>query len=121
VLLDVSHGSDTPRIVSLRDENGCSESEFAESTRYWFSGCNVDLDGVVDLCLRIRVSDGASVVSDNGWNALGPEENFRDTAQFPGGLLEEIRCNTKRPLVSSKRRNLSLDFSISTTSMRPAG
>ena len=47
----------------------------------------VELDGVVDLDGRVRVSDGSAVVGDDVWDTLGTELVTTDLAELEGSLL----------------------------------
>ena len=47
----------------------------------------VELDGVVDLDQRVRVTDGSAIVGDDVRNTLGAKRDLLDLKEFVGSLL----------------------------------
>jgi len=68
VLLDVDNGTNTTSVATLGDHGNISRLELDVIND--LTGGNVDLDGVIDLDGRIRVSDGAAIVGDNEGDLL---------------------------------------------------
>ena len=85
VLLDVHHGTHSSTIVSLGDHDHGSQVEF-EGIGH-LSGGDVDLDGVVDLGIRVGVSDGPSVVSDGARDLVGTNVDLVDPAELVLGFF----------------------------------
>jgi len=85
VLLEVDKLSNTPGIVSLGDHNHGTHLE-TEDVRH-LSGGNGDLDGIVDLNIRVGVTKGASIVGDSNRDLLGGDVNLLDTAELVLGLF----------------------------------
>ena len=50
-------------------------------------GVDVNLDGIIDLNQRIRVTNCATIVGDNEWNTLLTNLDLLDFAQFELGLI----------------------------------
>ena len=47
-----------------------------------FAGCNVELDGVIDLDDGIRITNGSAVVRYQEWNSLGTNLTTSDLAEL---------------------------------------
>lgn len=63
VSLDVEEGTHTTSVATLGDHSKLSDLELDEVNN--LASGNVNLDGVIDLDKRIRVSDGAAIMSDD--------------------------------------------------------
>lgn len=61
-------------------------------------GGNIELDGVVGLDDRIRITDGATVVRDQEWDLLGSQHSLADLAQLVLGLLDGDPVNGETSL-----------------------
>jgi len=61
-------------------------------------GGEVEADGVVDLDVWVWVTNGATIVSDDHWHALGANEHLLDLAQLVLGLLLGDTVNAKSTL-----------------------
>jgi len=66
--------------MTLGDHNHGSKAEFVD-VRALSSG-DGDLDGVVDLNIRVRVTEGASVVCDSARDLVGSNVNLVDSAKL---------------------------------------
>ena len=58
----------------------------------------VKLESVVDLDGRVRIADGAAVVSDDMGNALGAESNLTDFEELEGGFLRSDAVDSETTL-----------------------
>jgi len=83
--LNVHQLSYTPSVTSLGKHNHASVLELENIGH--FSGGDVNLDGVVNLNIRVGVTDGASVVCDSNRNFIGGDEDLVDTTKFVCGFL----------------------------------
>merc|ERR1719491_2835997 len=97
MLLNMGHSSNTSCIVSFCNKNSCTKSKLGKSTRNWFTSYEINLDGVVNACFRIWVSDGASIVRYNGRDTFRSKENFCDAAQLPSSLFSRDALEDKTP------------------------
>lgn len=68
MFLDVNNNTDTASVASLGDHGSVTRLEL-DVIKNLASG-DLDLDGIIDLDGRIWVSNGATVVGDNGWDLL---------------------------------------------------
>jgi len=66
VLLAVDDGTDTTNVSTLGDEDDVASFELGETGD--LTSVEVELDGVVDLDVGVRVTDGATVVGDDVGN-----------------------------------------------------
>jgi len=85
VLFNVHKLSNTSAVMTLGDHNHGSESEL-ENVR-GLSGFNGKLDSVVDLDVRVGVSEGASIVRDGARNLVGTNIDLVDSAKLVLGFL----------------------------------
>jgi len=85
MLLKMLELSNTPGIVSLGDHDQSTHLELKDVGH--LSGGDVDLHGVVDLDIRVRVAKGASIVGDSNGDLLGGDVNLLDAAQLVLSLL----------------------------------
>jgi len=85
VLLKVDELSNTPSVVSLGNHDHGTHLELVDIRH--LSGGDVDLNGVVDGNIGIRVTEGASIVGDSNGNLLGGDVNLLDTAKLVLGLI----------------------------------
>jgi len=85
VLLDVEKFSNASTITSLGDGDGSASSELDDVGG--LTGSEIDLDSVVHFDKRVRVTDGAAVVGDNGRDSLCAVVLLLDTTQFESRLL----------------------------------
>jgi len=85
MLLTMGEDTDTPNIVSTGDHADVAVLELADTLN--LVGVQVKTDGVVNLDLRIRETDGTSIMGDEGHNALGRLLNLVDTAHLVGSLI----------------------------------
>ncbi len=85
MLLKVDELSNTPSVVSLGNHDHGTHLE-AEDIRH-LSGGDRDLDGVVDLNIRVGVTEGASIVSDSNRDLLGGDVHLLDAAELVLGLF----------------------------------
>lgn len=83
MLFNVHESTDTSTVMTLGDHNHSSESEF-ENVGGLSSG-DGDLDNIVNLDIRVRVSDGASIVCDGARDLVGTNVNLVDSAKL-------VRC-----------------------------
>lgn len=61
-------------------------------------GCNVQLDGIVGLNDRIRITDCATVVRNQEWDFLRSQNGLADLAQLVLGLLDGNPMNGETSL-----------------------
>ena len=78
-------GADAAQIVATGDHDQVARVEL--DVVLDLVGIQVEADGVVDLDVRVRVADGATVVRDDHWHALGRHHNLAHLAQLVLGLL----------------------------------
>jgi len=85
--MSVSGGdlSDSSFIVTLGHEDQISEFEFNVIDDFILN--QVQLDGVVDVDFRVRVSDGSSVMGDNVWNFVGSNFLSNNFQKLESGFL----------------------------------
>merc|ERR1711957_211085 len=83
--LTVRNDTDTSDIVSASDHHGvaCLELHVIQD----FASLGVKTDGVVDLDVRVRVSDGPAIVCDTVWDCLGTSQNLLHTAELVACFL----------------------------------
>jgi len=84
VLLEVDKLSNTPSIVTLGDHDHSAHLELVD-IRHLASG-DVNLHGVIDLDIRVRVTKGASIMGDSNRDLLGGDVDLLDTAELVGSL-----------------------------------
>jgi hypothetical protein len=80
VLLNVHKTSHSSSIVTLGDENHGTQVEL-DDVRH-LSGSDIDLDRVVDLGIRVGVSEGPSVVGDGTGDLVGTNVDLGDSAKL---------------------------------------
>jgi len=85
MLLTVNDDSSTTHVAATGDHDDVASIEADKIGD--FTLVEVKLDGVVDLDSWIRITDGASVVSDNMGDALGTKGDFTDFEKFVCSLL----------------------------------
>jgi hypothetical protein len=85
VLLDVHDGTHSSTIVTAGEHHQGTNVEL-EDIRH-LSSIERDLDTVVDLDIRIGVSDGASIVSDGNRDLVGSHIDLLNSAELVMGLL----------------------------------
>mmetsp|Transcript_10658 Transcript_10658/g.17650 ORF Transcript_10658/g.17650 Transcript_10658/m.17650 type:complete len:201 (+) Transcript_10658:305-907(+) len=77
--------SNTTGVTTLGEHNHGTEFELVDVGH--LSGSDIDLDSVVDLDIRVWVSQSASIVSDGNRNLVGRDVNLVDAAELVGGLI----------------------------------
>lgn len=85
MLLAVCDDTSTTHVTSASNHHnvaGIKVNEFGD-----FSRLKVKLESVVDLDGRVRITDGAAVVSDDMGNTLGTESNRADFEELVRGFL----------------------------------
>mmetsp|Transcript_14249 Transcript_14249/g.25767 ORF Transcript_14249/g.25767 Transcript_14249/m.25767 type:complete len:204 (+) Transcript_14249:627-1238(+) len=112
MFLEVDKLSNTSSIVSLGHHNHGTHLEL-ENVRH-LAGGDIYLNGVVDLDIRVRVTKGASVVSDSNRDLLSRDVNLLDAAQLVLGLslLNTVKNETSLGIVKETKaiaRLLELD------------
>lgn len=80
VVFDVHDLTHSASVTTLGDGNHGTKFELEDIGH--FSGGNIDLDGVVDLDIGVRVPNGASIVSDGDRDLLGSHGDVVDTAEL---------------------------------------
>ena len=90
VLFNVHQLSDTSTVMTLGDHDHRTESELVNLRG--LSCGDVDLDGVVDLDVRVGVSKGPAVVCDGARDLSGTDEDLVDSAQLV------LRLSTVQPV-----------------------
>ena len=85
VLFNVHDGTHSPAIVSAGEHDQSTDIELQDIGH--LSGVDRDLDGVVDLDIRVGVSDGASIVSDGNRDLVGSDVDLLDSAELVLGLF----------------------------------
>jgi len=85
VALDVLEGTDATGIVTLGKHAHGSELELDDIGH--LSGGNIDLDGVIDLGIRVGVTDGPAIVGNEDGDLLGGYVNLVHAAELVRGLL----------------------------------
>mmetsp|Transcript_59845 Transcript_59845/g.96879 ORF Transcript_59845/g.96879 Transcript_59845/m.96879 type:complete len:204 (-) Transcript_59845:72-683(-) len=83
--LPVRDGAHTPHVVAATDHDRVARLKFHEIQN--LASGQIQSHCVVGLDLWVRVADGATIVGDAIWDALGPPLNLLDTAQLVAGLL----------------------------------
>lgn len=83
--LNVLEDTDSADIVSSSNENAGTVLELEASID--ITGDEVELDGVVDVDLGVRVSDGSTVMGDDVWDRVFADALLVDLAEFELGLL----------------------------------
>lgn len=84
VTLAMGDNTDTPHVATTSDHgDGTSiePDEFGDLTSF-----DINLDRIVDFDSRVRVADGAGVVGDEVWYALGTKLYTLDLRQLVPGL-----------------------------------
>ena len=85
VLLAVHDDTSTAHVTTTSDHNDVSGIELHEIRD--LALLKVEFDGVVDLDEGIGVTDGAAVVGDDVWDALGTNGDLTDFEEFVGSFL----------------------------------
>jgi len=103
VLLDVVQDSDTPDVVTTDDHTEVTRLEFevvrgTRSLLVNLSGDEVELDGIVDLHVRVGETDGATVVGDAVGHSLPSLFDGLDTKKLVLGLLRGDLVKDEAPL-----------------------
>jgi len=80
VLLDVDNNTDTASVATLGDHGNISRFELDMIND--LSSCDFDLDGIINLDGRIRVSDGATVVGYDERDLLQRKLSALDLAKL---------------------------------------
>lgn len=80
VLLNVHESTNSSTVITLSGHDHGTQVEFENIGH--FSGRNGDLDGIVDLDIRVGVSDSPSVVGDNAGDLVGTNEDFVDPTEL---------------------------------------
>mmetsp|Transcript_112365 Transcript_112365/g.324592 ORF Transcript_112365/g.324592 Transcript_112365/m.324592 type:complete len:204 (+) Transcript_112365:230-841(+) len=78
-------GTHSSAVVSLGNHDHSTEVELQDVSG--LTGGNIDLDGVVDLKIRVGVSDGSSIVSDGTGDLSVANVDLVDSAQLVLRLL----------------------------------
>lgn len=94
VLLDVDNNTHTTSVATLGDH--CNVSRFELDVVDDLAGGDINLDGVINLDGRIRVSDSATVVGNNERDLLQGKLSALDLAELESLLL--IRDSVKSVL-----------------------
>jgi hypothetical protein len=91
VLLNVHDSPNTPTVVSTSDHNHGSQVELEDIGH--LSGGNINLDAIVDLDIRVGVSDGATIMSYGNGDLSARDVNLVDTAELVLGfcLLNSVK------------------------------
>lgn len=85
VLLTVRDDTSTTHVTSTSNHHNISSvkvNEFGD-----FSRLKVKLESVVNLNSRVRITDGAAIVSDDMRDALGTKSDLADFEELVGGFL----------------------------------
>jgi len=85
VLLNVHELSNASSIVSLGDHDHGSNLELDDIAS--LSGCNVNLDGIIRLDIRIGVTEGTSIVGNSNGNLVRGDVSLHDLAELVGSLF----------------------------------
>jgi hypothetical protein len=80
VFLNVHELSHTSSVTSLGDHDHGTEFEL-DNVRHLTSG-DINLDGVIDLDIRVGVSQSASIVSDSNWDLVSGDINLGNAAEL---------------------------------------
>ena len=96
VLFSVGDNTNTSQVTTTGNHNQ-SASVKLDKVGY-FTGFQVDLDGVVGSDQRIRVSDGSTVVGNNVWNTSLTQLNLLDLTQLVGSLFSGDSMDSKSTL-----------------------
>ena len=85
VLLTVDNNTSTAHVTATGDHDDVASVELDEFGD--LAGLQVKLDGVVNLDEGVGVADGAAVVGDDVWDALGANTGLPDLEELVGSLL----------------------------------
>mmetsp|Transcript_15385 Transcript_15385/g.22075 ORF Transcript_15385/g.22075 Transcript_15385/m.22075 type:complete len:215 (+) Transcript_15385:474-1118(+) len=85
MLLNVHKLTNTPSVTSSGKHNHASKLEL-EGIRH-LSSCDINLDDIVDLNIRVGVTDGTSIVCDNNRYLVRRNEDLVYTAKLVSSLL----------------------------------
>ena len=85
VLLTVYDDTGTTHVASTGDDDDVAGVELHVVGD--LAGLELVLDGVVDLDEGVGVADGAAVVGDDEWNALGTNTGLLHLEKLVGSLL----------------------------------
>jgi len=80
VLLDVHKSSHSASVVTLGDEDHGTQVKLQDIGH--LSGSDIDLDRVVNLGIRVGVSEGPSVVCDGAGDLVGSNVHLGDSAKL---------------------------------------
>jgi hypothetical protein len=80
MFLNVHELSHTSSVTSLGDHDHGTEFEL-DNVRHLTSG-DINLDGVIDLDIRVGVSQSASIVSDSNWDLVSGDINLGNAAEL---------------------------------------
>lgn len=95
VLLTVHDNTRTPHVTATSHDNDVAGVKFDEVSD--LALLNVELDGVVDLDERIRVPDGAAIVSDDVWDTASADGDFADFKELVGSFLRGNTVDGESP------------------------
>lgn len=87
MLFDMDDFAHTPTIASLRHHSSYASLKLNDAVFHDLSSRQINLNSVVDFDDRVRVSDGATIVGDDGGNSPCAEILFLDAAQFVARFL----------------------------------
>lgn len=85
MFLAVGDDTGTTHVASTSNHHDVSGVKVNEVNN--FTQFKVKLDGVVDFDGRVRIADGATVVSDDMGDTLGTESNLANFEELEGGFL----------------------------------
>lgn len=96
VLLTMDDDTSTAHVATTSDHNNITGVELDEVGD--FASFELELDSVVDLDQRVRITDGAAVVGNNVWDALSTNTSLLDLQKLVGSLLGGDAVNGKAAL-----------------------
>ena len=85
VPLTVHNNTSTTHVTATSDHDDVAGIELDVVDNFVL--LKVELDGVVDLDQRVRVTDGSAIVGDDVRNTLGAKRDLLDLKEFVGSLL----------------------------------
>jgi hypothetical protein len=99
VLLAMYNNTRTTHVTTTSDHNDVAGLEVDEIDNLVL--LKIELDGVVRLNGRVRVSDGTAIVGDNVGNAFVADGNLANLEEFVGSLLrgDAVDCETTLDIV----------------------
>lgn len=85
VLLSAEDGTNTTLVTTpgAHDKTSSLEGDGVDN----FVLLQIKFDGIIDFDDWVRVTNGATIVSDKEWNTLGPQLNTFNLAEFVGGFF----------------------------------